>query len=182
MQRRCAVANSAKTQPGFVELDPPLLAYFKPESDEGVVLQGSDLKEKFYAYLLQHHAQKSQIIIIGNQHHPSSIDNKLLKTVFTGNPSECTFSFPIGLEATCIGPVLSSRHRPTMILLIPLRPVGYSAACHPNSALSAEFVVVILRNCSAFRSKLLPEFSTVLAINRFNSTALQRSPKIPATK
>lgn len=64
MQRRCAVANSAKTQPGFVELDLPLLAYFKPESDEDVALQGSDLKEKFYVYLLQHHAQESQVIII----------------------------------------------------------------------------------------------------------------------
>ncbi len=83
----------ALPHPGFVVLDSPLLAYFKPESDEDVALQGSDLKEKFYDYLLQHHAEESQIIIIENQHPPSSVDSNLSKTVFTGNPSEGRFGF-----------------------------------------------------------------------------------------
>ncbi len=74
--------------PGFVVLDSPLLAYFKPEGDEDKKLQGTNLKERFYSYLTNHHSTNSQVIIIENQHPPESILSKLNLTVFTGNPNE----------------------------------------------------------------------------------------------
>lgn len=74
--------------PGFVILDSPLLAYFKPEGDEDTALQGTDLKERFYAYLKTHHRQESQVIIIENQHPPDSELNNLHLTVFTRNPTD----------------------------------------------------------------------------------------------
>jgi hypothetical protein len=77
--------------PGFVILDSPLLAYFKPEGDDDLELQGTDLKERFYQYLIQHHGSDSQVIIIENQHPPSSVENDLAITVFTRNPSEGRF-------------------------------------------------------------------------------------------
>ncbi|MBT9097165.1 AAA family ATPase [Methylovulum psychrotolerans] len=77
--------------PGFVILDSPLLAYFKPEGEDDLALQGTNLKECFYNYLIKHHANESQIIIIENQHPPSDIINKLEMTVFTGNPNEGRF-------------------------------------------------------------------------------------------
>jgi len=73
--------------PGFVVLDSPLLAYFKPEGDEDKHLQGTDLKERFYNYLIKHHGQKSQVIIIENQHPPEEVQSGLSMTVFTQNPS-----------------------------------------------------------------------------------------------
>lgn len=77
--------------PGFVVLDSPLLAYFKPEGDEDLVLRGTDLKERFYEYILSHHKDDSQIIIIENQHPPAYIESKINMSVFTGNPSEGRF-------------------------------------------------------------------------------------------
>jgi hypothetical protein len=77
--------------PGFVLLDSPLLAYFKPEGDDDIALQGSDLKERFYAYLVQHHREDSQVIIIENQHPPSAVENEIEMTVFTANPNEGRF-------------------------------------------------------------------------------------------
>lgn len=74
--------------PGFVVLDSPLLAYFKPEGDDEEQLKGSNLKQLFYQYLLDHHASNSQIIIIENQHPPEAVQSQLTMTVFTGNPSE----------------------------------------------------------------------------------------------
>lgn len=74
--------------PGFLLLDSPLLAYFKPEGDEDVVLQGTDLKERFYGYLKSHHGSESQIVIIENQHPPESEMIGLNVTVFTRNPTE----------------------------------------------------------------------------------------------
>lgn len=74
--------------PGFVVLDSPLLAYFKPEGDDEMVLQGTKLKERFYQYLTNHHTEKSQIIIIENQHPPDSVLDDLKMTIFTGNPNE----------------------------------------------------------------------------------------------
>ncbi len=47
--------------------------------------------------------------------------------------SKWTCSLPTGPETTCIGPVLSSRQAPTLILFMPLRPVGNSDACHEKS-------------------------------------------------
>lgn len=77
--------------PGFLLLDSPLLAYFKPEGDEDTTLQGTDLKERFYSYLKAHHGDESQIIIIENQHPPESELSGLNLTVFTRNPAEGRF-------------------------------------------------------------------------------------------
>lgn len=72
--------------PGFVVLDSPLLAYFEPEGDEDAMLQGTNLKEKFYEYLIQHHAD-GQVLIIENQHPPQEFEPRLHLTVFTNNPN-----------------------------------------------------------------------------------------------
>ncbi|USI76657.1 MULTISPECIES: hypothetical protein [unclassified Sphingopyxis] len=77
--------------PGFLLLDSPLLAYFKPEGDEDTALQGTDLKERFYGYLKAHHGVESQVIIIENQHPPDSELEGLNLTVFTRNPAEGRF-------------------------------------------------------------------------------------------
>lgn len=70
--------------PGIVILDSPLLAYFKPEGDDDLSLQGTNLKEKFYEYLLMHH-KESQIVIIENQHPPIDSQVGINMIVFTGN-------------------------------------------------------------------------------------------------
>ncbi|WP_338112955.1 hypothetical protein [Sphingomonas sanguinis] len=74
--------------PGFLLLDSPLLAYFKPEGDEDAALQGTDLKERFYAYLKAHHSRESQVVVIENQHPPESETDGLAITVFTRNPAD----------------------------------------------------------------------------------------------
>ncbi len=78
--------SNGLSHPGFVVLDSPLLAYFEPEGDEELALSGTDLKERFYDYLIEHHGQNSQVIIIENQHPPSSIKEQVTLTIFTGNP------------------------------------------------------------------------------------------------
>lgn len=77
--------------PGFVVLDSPLLAYFEPEGDDALMLKGTDLEERFYEYLIDRHKNDSQIIIIENQHPPTSIQDRLTMTVFTGNPNKDRF-------------------------------------------------------------------------------------------
>jgi len=79
------------SHPGFVVLDSPLLAYFKPEGDDDLILKGTDLKERFYEYLVTHHGADSQVIIIENQHPPVTMDDRLAMTIFTGNPQEGRF-------------------------------------------------------------------------------------------
>jgi predicted nucleic acid-binding Zn-ribbon protein len=74
--------------PGFLLLDSPLLAYFKPEGDEDAALQGTDLKERFYAYLKAHHGRESQVVVIENQPPPESETEGLAITVFTRNPAD----------------------------------------------------------------------------------------------
>jgi hypothetical protein len=74
------------SHPGFIVLDSPLLAYFKPEGEDDLALQSSDLKERFYDYLVTHHGKESQILIIENQHPPKSMEDRLSMTVFTANP------------------------------------------------------------------------------------------------
>jgi uncharacterized coiled-coil DUF342 family protein len=76
------------SHPGFAVLDSPLLAYFKPEGDDDIALKGTDLKERFYDYLVNHHGEESQIIIIENQHPPHDVESQLSMTIFTGNPNE----------------------------------------------------------------------------------------------
>lgn len=79
------------SHPGFVVLDSPLLAYFKPEGPEDHALKGTDLKERFYEYLVTHHKADSQVLIIENQHPPEGLKNRLVMNVFTGNPDEGRF-------------------------------------------------------------------------------------------
>lgn len=80
--------------PGFVVLDSPLLAYYKPEG-EGDSLQGTTLKQKFYKYLIEEHSD-SQVIIVENEHPPDSFEGQLGLTVFTKNPQQGRFGlFPL---------------------------------------------------------------------------------------
>lgn len=81
------------SHPGFILLDSPLLAYFKPEGEEDLALKKTDLKEMFYDYLVKHHGLNSQILIIENEHPPKNIEKSLSITVFTGNPNNGIFGF-----------------------------------------------------------------------------------------
>jgi hypothetical protein len=72
------------SHPGFVVLDSPLLAYYKPESSEDS-LKGSDLKVRFYNYLADNHSD-SQITIIENEHPPDDLKDRIAFTNFTKNP------------------------------------------------------------------------------------------------
>jgi predicted nucleic acid-binding Zn-ribbon protein len=72
--------------PGFAVLDSPLLAYYQPEGEDDQALQGTDLKDRFYDYLIEHHREDSQIIIIENPHPPVAIKDCIALTVFTRNP------------------------------------------------------------------------------------------------
>lgn len=81
--------------PGFLVLDSPLLAYWKPEGDEDD-LSGTDLKEKFYEYLLGLKA-KAQIIVIENEHPPEFVEKGGNVIVFTKNPHQGRYGlFPHG--------------------------------------------------------------------------------------
>lgn len=77
--------------PGFVVLDSPLLAYWKPEGEEDD-LRGTDLDEMFYRYLLGLR-EDNQIIIIENKHPPSFVEEKAHVTVFTKNPHQGRYGF-----------------------------------------------------------------------------------------
>ncbi len=77
--------------PGFVVLDSPLLAYWKPEGDEDD-LRGTDLKEMFYRYLLGL-SKDSQVIVIENQHPPDFVSDEGNVTVFTKNPHHGRYGF-----------------------------------------------------------------------------------------
>jgi hypothetical protein len=79
------------SHPGFIVLDSPLLAYFKPEGEDDLALKGTDLKERFYDYLVAHHGANSQVLIIENQHPPENMKDRLAMTIFTSNPREGRF-------------------------------------------------------------------------------------------
>lgn len=79
------------SHPGFVVLDSPLLAYYKPEGAEDS-LQGSDLKVRFYNYLADNHSD-SQITIIENEHPPDDLKNRITFTHFTKNPDSGRYGF-----------------------------------------------------------------------------------------
>lgn len=70
--------------PGFVVMDSPLLAYFEPDGDEDD-LRGTDLKLRFYRYLIERHAE-SQIIVIENTPPPDELMDLMALTNFTKNP------------------------------------------------------------------------------------------------
>ena len=77
--------------PGFVVLDSPLLAYWKPEGDEDD-LRGTDLKEMFYRYLLGLR-KDNQVIIIENEHPPGFVSGEGNVIVFTKNPHQGRYGF-----------------------------------------------------------------------------------------
>lgn len=77
--------------PGFVVLDSPLLAYWKPEGTEDD-LRGTDLKEMFYRYLLGLH-KENQVIVIENEHPPDFVFDKANVVVFTKNPHQGRYGF-----------------------------------------------------------------------------------------
>ncbi|MCG8466452.1 MAG: hypothetical protein MI750_16615 [Xanthomonadales bacterium] len=72
--------------PGFLVLDSALLAYYKPEGKEDD-LRGTDLKSRFYHYLIKHHS-KNQIILIENEQPPLEFQKHLNIVQFTKNPNE----------------------------------------------------------------------------------------------
>jgi hypothetical protein len=76
--------------PGFVVLDSPLLAYWKPEGP-GDSLAGSDLKEQFYAYLQAGRAM-GQVIVVENEHPPVEASGMSV-TIFTRNPDQGRYGF-----------------------------------------------------------------------------------------
>jgi hypothetical protein len=81
------------SHPGFVVLDSPLLAYWKPEaSEDKAILEGSNLKFRFYEYLANN-CSDSQIIIIENEHAPLNITGRITSTTFTKNPNEGRYGF-----------------------------------------------------------------------------------------
>ncbi|OPY84056.1 MAG: hypothetical protein A4E65_00375 [Syntrophorhabdus sp. PtaU1.Bin153] len=77
--------------PGFVVLDSPLLAYWKPEGVEDD-LRGTDLKEMFYRYLLGLR-KDSQVTIIENEHPPDFVSRNGNVIVFTKNPHQGRYGF-----------------------------------------------------------------------------------------
>lgn len=77
--------------PGFVVLDSPLLAYWKPEGIEDD-LRGSDLKERFYEYLLGLQTN-NQVIIIENEHPPDFVAERGNVIIFTKNPHQGRYGF-----------------------------------------------------------------------------------------
>ena len=77
--------------PGFVVIDSPLLAYWKPEGEEDD-LSGTDLKEKFYRYLLGLN-KDNQVIIVENQHPPDFVYQEGNVIVFTKNPHHGRYGF-----------------------------------------------------------------------------------------
>lgn len=77
--------------PGFVVLDSPLLAYWKPEGDEDD-LRGTDLKERFYGYLLGLR-KDTQVIIVENEHPPAVVSRDGNVIVFTKNPHQGRYGF-----------------------------------------------------------------------------------------
>ena len=80
--------------PGFVVLDSPLLAYWKPEGDDDD-LRGTDLKEMFYHYLLGMR-NDGQIIIVENEHPPDFVSGEGNVIGFTKNRHKGRYGlFPV---------------------------------------------------------------------------------------
>lgn len=77
--------------PGFIVLDSPLLAYWKPEGSDDD-LSGTGLKENFYRYLMGI-SKKNQVIVIENEHPPDFVGKEIPVTVFTKNPNSGRYGF-----------------------------------------------------------------------------------------
>jgi predicted nuclease with TOPRIM domain len=77
--------------PGFVILDSPLLTYREPEGAEDD-LSGTDLKDRFYAYLAAI-AKDRQVLIVENTDPPAAIVAGPNVTFFSANPHEGRYGF-----------------------------------------------------------------------------------------
>ena len=77
--------------PGFVVLDSPLLAYWKPEGEHDD-LSGTDLKDRFYQYLLGL-SSNVQVLIVENEHPPDFVKDRENVIVFTKNPHQARYGF-----------------------------------------------------------------------------------------
>lgn len=77
--------------PGFIVLDSPLLAYWKPEGSDDD-LRGTNLKENFYHYLMGI-SKENQVIVIENEHPPAFVKKEISVTVFTKNPNSGRYGF-----------------------------------------------------------------------------------------
>lgn len=71
---------------GFVVLDSPLLAYREPDGNEDD-LRGTDLQERFYAYLDDVH-EDCQVIVVENTDPPSAYAQRPQSLMFTKNPHQ----------------------------------------------------------------------------------------------
>jgi hypothetical protein len=72
-------------------LDSPLLAYRRPEGKEDD-LRGTDLNERFYAYL-QSMRSDQQVIIVENSDPPENIRSLDQVTMFSKNPHSGRYGF-----------------------------------------------------------------------------------------
>lgn len=80
-----AYCRSHKTpHPGFVVLDSPLLAYREPDGTEDD-LTGTDLQERFYAYL-EALSSNTQVIVVENTDPPEAITKRPQSLMFGKNP------------------------------------------------------------------------------------------------
>ena len=77
--------------PGFVVLDSPLLAYWEPEGDEDD-LSGTDVKERFYEYLLGLKPD-AQVIVVENERPPPFVWEQANVVGFTKNPHQGRYGF-----------------------------------------------------------------------------------------
>lgn len=77
--------------PGFIMLDSPLLSYYKPEGEDDS-LAGTDLKERFFEYLVTK-LINYQVIIIENEHPQSDLSDKINLIDFTKNPTYGRYGF-----------------------------------------------------------------------------------------
>jgi hypothetical protein len=82
--------QQSRQHPGFVILDSPLLAYREPEGAEDD-LNGTDVQEKFYEYLVA--MTERQVIIIENITPPQSIAARPSTHFFSGNPHQGRYGF-----------------------------------------------------------------------------------------
>ena len=75
----------------FLVVDSPLLAYWAPEGDEDH-LTGTDLKERFYEYLLGLQSD-TQVIVVENQHPPDFVFERANVITFTKNSVRAGMAF-----------------------------------------------------------------------------------------
>ena len=77
--------------PGFVILDSPLLAYWRPRGTRHD-LRGTDVKDRFYEYLLGLKPD-AQVIVVENEHPPALVREQANVVVFTKNQHQGRYGF-----------------------------------------------------------------------------------------